>query len=231
VSTQAEILAAVQEIDMQIIRLEKELTDIPTRKKAVEEANLHKQETLKAAKTTLTSKQSATKQIELDVEAEQQKIRKFREQQLQLKSNKEFKAMEEEIRQVEKKISQLEEKQILSFEETDKVSVTVASAKQLIDKADQEMRAELATLEVRRAEIDGNLQKLIAERAEKVVGVDPRWLNRYEAIIKNKKDRALVRVDHKICGGCHMALPPHVIHDARRGDLLISCSFCGRLLY
>jgi len=231
VSTQAELLAAVQEIDMQILRLEKELTDIPARKKTIEQANAHKQESLKSAKTLLASKQSATKQIELDVEAERQKIRKFREQQVQLKSNKEFKAMEDEIRQVEKKIGALEEKEIVSLEESDKVSVTVASIKHLMDKAEQEMRVELDGMDKRCADLDAKRQKLVAERTEKVVGVDPRWLNRYEAILKSKKDRALVRVDHKVCGGCNMALPPHVVHDARRGDLLLSCSFCGRLLY
>lgn len=231
VSTQAERLAVVQDVDLRIIRLQKEIQDIPVRKKMIESTCEHKKKDFTAAKTAVSGKQSAAKQLELEIETVNQKIRKLREQQLQLKSNKEFKAMEDEIRLAEAEIAKIEEKELAQMEEIEQVTHTMGSAKHLVDKADSERNSELAALDIRNAEISAELERCLAERAEKVVSVDPKWLLKYEPLIKGKKDRVLTKVERGVCGGCNMKLAPHVVHDAARGDLLISCSHCGRLLY
>jgi predicted nucleic acid-binding Zn-ribbon protein len=33
------------------------------------------------------------------------------------------------------------------------------------------------------------------------------------------------------CGGCHLNLPPQVVHNAKTGGSLTSCDYCGRILY
>jgi hypothetical protein len=107
----------------------------------------------------------------------------------------------------------------------------VVSAQQFVEKAENEKQAELAALEARSAGITSDLEALMAERAEKAAVVDVKWLPKYERLLKSKKDRVLVQVEHGVCGGCNMTLAPHVVHDARRGDMMVSCSHCGRLLY
>jgi len=231
VSTQAERLAAVQEVDLRIIRLQKEMNDIPIRRKIIESACEQKKKDFTTAKTALTGKQSEAKQVELEIGTVNQKIKKYREQQLQLKSNKEFKAMEDEIRVAENEIRAIEERELLKMEEIEKASSIVLTAKQFVEKAESEKQAELAALESRNAGLAAEVEKLVTERTGKVALVDPKWMLKYEPLIKGKKDRVLVRVEHSVCGGCNMTLAPHVVHDARRGDMMISCSFCGRLLY
>ena len=56
-------------------------------------------------------------------------------------------------------------------------------------------------------------------------------LRLYNKIIENKQDRALVTAEKSICTGCHMRLPAHVSCDLKKKSALITCSFCGRILY
>jgi predicted nucleic acid-binding Zn-ribbon protein len=50
-------------------------------------------------------------------------------------------------------------------------------------------------------------------------------------VFKHTGDFGLVPVDSGSCGGCHMKLPPQLVQDAKRGTAMISCSYCGRILY
>jgi len=61
---------------------------------------------------------------------------------------------------------------------------------------------------------------------------DPALLAKYTRILKNKRDFAVVLVESGgHCGGCHMKLPPQVIHDARNPQKIVGCNFCGRIVY
>ena len=102
-------LLILQEKDIQIRQMSKELKDIPARKKE-EEARLDGHRGAVAeAKEAMKAKQAGLKKSEGDAEALREKIRKLRQQQMELKTNKEFKTMEEEIKGVEAQILKLED--------------------------------------------------------------------------------------------------------------------------
>ena len=45
-----------------------------------------------------------------------------------------------------------------------------------------------------------------------------------------ERDRALVNVENGTCTGCHMKLPPYLIHQARKQTEIVFCGYCGRML-
>ncbi len=55
--------------------------------------------------------------------------------------------------------------------------------------------------------------------------------NRYERLFKSKGDNVVVGVEHSVCGGCHMKLPPQIIASCRGQAELVTCPNCGRILY
>ena len=97
-----------------------------------------------------------------------------------------------------------------------------ATAKGETEKADLQKRAKL---------IETEQATLKAERDQLVTAVDPDVLNRYERLLRSKGDLAIVPVKHGNCGGCHLNIPPQIIHDAKNGNALVSCIYCGRILY
>jgi predicted nucleic acid-binding Zn-ribbon protein len=230
VGTPIEVLASIQELDTRIHRLERQIRDIPARQDQIAAKNDHLREVIVQTKEKLTHEQSAAKQLELDIESQKEKISKLREQQILLKTNKEFRAMQDEIKGHEAKISGIEDQEIALYDCVDVANTEVSSANKALDNAEEGSRQESAEMDRRRDEIQAELVTLTGKRGELAAEADPAWLMQYDRILSSKGD-ALVRVEHGTCSGCHMTIAPHLIHDARRGDSLTCCSFCGRLLY
>lgn len=223
-------LLILQEHDSRIRELEKEMKDIPARKEEEKSRlNSHKQ-ALVESEEDLKKVQADLKQLELDGQALSEKVNKLRQQQLELKTNKEFRAMEEEIKAVLNETSVLEDKELSLMDEIEGATQNVEEKKVGIAKEESEIASDIKILDQRVAEASGQVKELQELRKAAVVDVDSDWLVRYEGIFA-KKDRALVSIEDGVCGGCHMQLPRFIIHDAKKQKGIISCQFCGRMLY
>ena len=60
--------------------------------------------------------------------------------------------------------------------------------------------------------------------------VDAATLKLYERV-RSSKSPAVMMVTTVNCPGCHTALAPQTRNEIRRGEALIPCLRCGRLLY
>ena len=82
------------------------------------------------------------------------------------------------------------------------------------------------------AEIDAELDRVLAERAEMVGGLDPAVIERYEQLRHDLGGIAVARLVTGHCGGCHLALSAveldHIRHEPP--DALVLCGECGRIL-
>ena len=87
------------------------------------------------------------------------------------------------------------------------------SLKELTSKAESEK----ADLQKRAAAIAQELATLQSERTKLTETTNPDALSRYERLIHSKGDYAIVPIRGGNCGGCHLHIPPQVVHDARHG--------------
>ena len=222
-------LLIVQDYDLQIRQIEKNLHDIPLRQKAQSERlDLLRQQTA-AAETALKEKQSAIKQVELDAESRRERIRKLRQQQLEAKTNKEFAAINEEIRLVEAQIREVEDRELGLMEELEKYRAEAARVRAVLTKEEKVVQQEVHDLDTRAVGLKAEVEQVRGKRTEASASVARDWLEVYDRLM-TRRDRALVPVVESTCGGCHMRLPPAVYHNTRRSGM-VACDFCGRLLY
>ena len=90
---------------------------------------------------------------------------------------------------------------------------------------------ESARLEAQVAELGQELtdlerqQKMVAEMVEKPL------LARYNRLKTMRKGFAVAEVRDGACGGCRLQLPPQLVAEVRRGDELMDCSYCHRILF
>jgi predicted nucleic acid-binding Zn-ribbon protein len=75
------------------------------------------------------------------------------------------------------------------------------------------------------------LAQLEANREELASAVDEGARSRYERLVRSKGDNVVVGVEHGVCGGCHMKLPPQLLVSCQGEKELVGCSNCGRILY
>lgn len=226
-----EKMLVLQDHDLRIIRLEKELGDVPLRKKAIDALLDEHRQALAKAKDEAKVRQADIKKAELDVEASRDKIRKYREQQIQLKSNQEFRAMESEIGNVEKTIRQIEDRMLEMMETIDAAQTVVRERETALKAEEGAVKGDIDTINRRAQELQTELDKARQARAALAVGIETARLQHYERIMKNKREKALVSVEHGACGSCHMKLPPYQVHEARKQTSIVVCEYCGRMLY
>jgi predicted nucleic acid-binding Zn-ribbon protein len=224
-------LLILQERDNQVVQCQRELDSIPARKKETETWIAAARQALDGAKETLQTRMAANKKLELEIEGCRQQIVKLREQQYQIKSNEEYRALNNEIAHIQKKARELEDQEIEGMEQAELAQAEIAHKNTDMEKDATRIREELQTLETRRSNLEQEVQKIQAERESLAAGIDHVWLARYNYIMDHKKDSALIAIERNACGACHMTLPPQVIHDTRKAEAIVTCSFCGRILY
>ena len=231
VSTMMERLLNVQDRDRRISKLRREQADIPERIRQVEARLDAHREALKAAQDEQKKNAAAMKQLEVEIETRKQKITKYREQQLQIKNNNEYKALEHEIRVVEKEIRGLEDQEIDLMEKAEELRTKISGREKDLGLEEKRVHEDQAVLKKRLESMEGEVASLSSDRSALAKDVDPAWLSRYERIFKKSGDFAIVPVENGACGGCHMKLPPHLVHETKRALTLVECSYCSRILY
>jgi predicted nucleic acid-binding Zn-ribbon protein len=224
-------LLELQDLDLLMRGIEQELRDIPARK-ALEEGRLQEHtEALNKAQDELKASHAKVQQLELESESRQVKIRKLRQQQFELKSNKEFKAMDLEIETILGQISNLEDKELVLMDEVEESKVGVDEKSADLKEEAANVALDVAQLDERAAEQAQELEQVQAQRAEAITHVDESWLTHYQRVFDRRGNQVVVPLEGGVCGGCHMTLPPAVMHATHKQDEMVCCEYCGRLLY
>ena len=223
-------LLPLQDLDCQLRDMKRELEDIPARKEEEQTRLQEHKGNLAEAEEAMKTEQARIKELELEVQSCRDQIDKYRQQQMVLKSNKEFKAMEIEIGNVLGKIRVHEDQELVLMEDVEAARSNVAERRKELEAEEEAVNLDVAELDTRMGGIDAEISSLEARRSELVGDIPEDMLARYERILE-RRDRALVPVEGGICGGCHMRLPPSVAQNILKNEDLVSCDHCGRLLY
>lgn len=160
----------------------------------------------------------------------QEKIEKYKSQQLHVKSNKQYDALTKEIEMAEERSTKLE-KQMELFEgkmqlaKTDLEAETAqhAEASSELEQKQKELR------EINREHEDEEL-RLKHEREKILVRIDKSDYERYERIRNAKNGKAIVPIKRGACGGCFKSVPPQKVLEIRQNSKVYMCEHCGRIL-
>jgi len=232
VSHPLEPIYALQKKDRRLIKVMREIRDIPQRKSDIEAQLAGSKQRLETALDSRKHTEATLKELELEVESLKEKIIKYKQQQMEATTNDQYRAFVKEIGAVEAEISELEDKEIQLMEDLERGKAIVAECEEKLNAEKAGIADELAELDERSADLKDQLEQLKAGRSRAAEQCDKTILQKYTRIMNNKRDFAVVLVEpggH--CGGCHMKLPPQVIHDARNPTKVVGCNFCGRIVY
>jgi predicted nucleic acid-binding Zn-ribbon protein len=171
----------------------------------------------------------ATKKNEI-VEA-QSLIDKYKEQQNNVRNNREFESLGKEIEYQTLEI-ELCEKRIKEYanQEKEKNDVIEESRKTLEERTNDlnEKKSELDEI-IKDTEKEEEL--LLKKREDYESIIEERLLTAYKKIRKNARNGlAVVTVERDACGGCFNKIPPQRQLDIRSRKKIIVCEYCGRIL-
>ena len=226
-----EKLLILQDRDRSLRRVEGELAHIGPERTTLRTRASNAQSALDAAKLRVNQIESERKRLELDVEAKKSLIEKYSNQQLQTRKNEEYRALAHEIETCKADITKIEDREIELMEQAESAQKQVARCNAELAEAKKMMADLLTQLASRETNLQKEQAELLSNREELASAVDESARSRYERLVKSKGENVVVGVNHGVCGGCHMKLPPQLLM-ACRGDIeIVTCSNCGRILY
>ncbi len=158
-------------------------------------------------------------------------IKKYEEQQNNVRNNREFDAITKEIEYQNLEI-ELCEKKIREFKfKTDEASATLEKAKLFTDNRVQDLELKKSELESITKETQKEEDDLLKQ--SELIGekVEERLLTAYKRIRGNARNGlAVVAVERDACGGCFNKIPPQRQLDIRMRNRISVCEYCGRIL-
>jgi hypothetical protein len=226
-----EKLLVLQDRDRRIRQVQGELVHIEPERQTLKAKASGTQAQLEDAKQRVKHSESERKRLELDVEAKKEMIERYANQQLQTRKNEEYRALTHEIDTCKADIVKIEDQELELMEQAEQTQKEVARLNHEAAEAGKLVDEQFTRL----GEREGNLQKELAElqsnRGELAAAVDAGTRARYERLVRSKGENVVVGVQHGVCGGCHMKLPPQVLVACQAQQEIVSCTNCGRILY
>lgn len=227
-----ENLLILQERDVRKDELQHRLDDVPTRlaahekeiatAKAIYQKTLDEQKSLEIARRELERRMN---------EAEAEKIR-FRTQQISVKKNDEYAALEKQIEATEKTIDETETKAMEAMLKIDEFAAVVKQARTACDSAIATIAAKIDADKRSKDEIEKQLATAIAE-VETAKGKVPADTLATYAYVKTRVKRPpyIVPISEMRCMGCHLKVSNDVLNQSRVAGQITRCESCGRIVY
>ena len=231
IADQLKTLIELQKLDGEIYRLRRDLSTQPVQAARLKEEHAQRTLGLQTAEARTKSIELKRNQLETELGSKEQQIKKLQTQTYQVKTNREYSALQLEIEGFKADKSVFEEEILKLMEEVDQAKGQTASEKEQLKAQEGELKIRLDQIEQESRKIKSAIEQLQGARAALVPKVDPKVLSQYERILEHKEGSALVPVRGNSCSGCNMLLPPQAINEVMMNTRLIPCESCARILY
>src|SRR5262249_18982159 len=186
---------------------------------------------LEADRAALAANQKERKKCEGEIQMQEQKISKLKDQMLGAKTNEQYRAFQNEIDFCGKEIRKAEDRILELMSESEPLDKNVKAAETALKAEKAQVDAEKAQARERTAVDEKAAQELKAERAEIVKSINSSLYQRYERVRASRKGIAVAEVVDGRCTACQIALRLQYFQDLKRGESVLSCESCQRILY
>src|SRR5215472_13975322 len=228
-SPEIEHLISLQHIDREIQRLKNEIAELPKRVAAIEQKLAGTKAVLERARGAVINDDAAKRKYEVAITDLRQKISKYRDQSLEVKTNDQYKALMHEIGFAEQAIRDKEDKileAMLDAEEQEK----------LIRTAEAELKAQTAVIEREKTEVRTRTEQDERELAEWSLkrnqlrnDINSDTVAHYDRVLR-LRGSGVAEVRNGKCSACNVLLSTQELQEALSQEVVMTCNSCGRIL-
>ena len=224
-------LISLQDVDVEIKRINAEIDSLPAKRDELESQFAAENKEFLDVKQQLDGALAQKLRLEEEIEAEQQMLEKFKTDQMKATNEREYSTSVREIDTAKKAIGALETEVLKLMEQIEKLDVQVKERSPEIEAKRIEMENKLAEYGVLAKADAEKLEKLLVERTPLLETLGSETRATYDRMSKIKSGLALSEAADYKCLACRMTIRPQVFNDIRRGETLITCENCGRILF
>ena len=226
-----ERVIALQRLDSAAQDAQRRLAEEPDREKSLDARLEAARAEVAAAKQRLSENQTTRRAAEKDVAFQQGRLSKFRDQLMEVKTNREYQTMQHEIETAQNEVKALEEKVLERMLEADELTASLKKSEAALAAEQKTVDADRRAMATEITELTALLERLAGERAALVAAMDTQLLKMFEQVALKRNGVAVAEARDGICTICHVRLRPQVFNNVRRNDAIVQCDSCQRILY
>ena len=228
---QLQYLINLQKFDLRIFQIQDQLRKSPELLKSAEAPLQDILTRLQTLKNTGDSLVKQRRSAERELATQEEQLQKIRNRLSELKTNKEYQAHLFEIELARKKKDSIEENVLETMERVEQNEQAIKELEEQAKEAQQNFDAEKARIETQLANLANELADLEQQQKTLAEKVENPLLARYNRLKTMRKGYAVAQLRDGACGGCQLQLPPQLVAEVKRGNELMDCSYCHRILY
>ena len=222
-------LEELQRLDLDNLELRKELASIPESVEEMRGDVARVGALLDREKERLAEAEQWRSDREKEIALQNDLMGKSKAKLQAARNEKESKAAQREIDTIRKTIQEREKEAIEVMEAIEQYRRAIDEHTGEFEELEQHLAASEKEAEGRLAEVRERMGRFESQREELKARVPERLLRLYERIHK-RLGMAVAEVTDGFCTGCNMEMMPQAFIELQRGDKLIQCANCHRIL-
>jgi uncharacterized protein len=230
-SPELERLIKLQGIETQAAEAQKRMAEAPEQIAALDAKLSASRDGVAAAKQAIADNQARRRTLDNDLASAQQRLSKYKEQLMAVKTNDEYHAMQHQIAAMEAEVSRVEELILINMVNADELAATLKGAEATLKKDEASIATERAAIEAEIADRRTVLAQSNQDRSALLPEVSRDALELFERVRKARQGVAVTQAVNGQCTMCHVRLRPQVYNMIIKNEEIIQCDHCQRILY
>ena len=226
-----ERLIRLQEIETRAATARKRIADAPAEIAALDARLTAAQDAVAAAKQAQADNQAARRAFDKDVTSAQQRLSKYKEQLMEVKTNTEYHAMQHQIEAATAEVGRIEEQILVNMLQADEAIAALKAAEGRLKADETALAKERAAIQADAAAHETALAACDRDRAALVAEIDRAHVAMFERVFKARQGIAVAQAVNGHCTVCHVRLRPQVYNTILKNDMIVQCDHCQRVLY
>jgi predicted nucleic acid-binding Zn-ribbon protein len=222
-------LVDLQEIDREIIQTKQQMKVLPPKLRALDTRLSQEQKEADRFRESGSDRKEDRRRLEQEVKILEEDIEKHRARLMDVKTNKEYAAVNHEIDSIRRKIDGLETRILEMIEDEEDHQQQVAQAHERLDRIRAEVEEERQRIEEQVRSKKEKLERLAADRERHRTKIPPDVLAMYERLSERLPGSVVVPAIRNHCGGCHLSLVSQKMVEIRQMNDFVRCEGCLRL--
>jgi predicted nucleic acid-binding Zn-ribbon protein len=223
-------LEALQQLDLELRELEENLQRYPKEISRYKEELQNSKESI--AKTKKELEQIIKKKAELErkLAENHDAIKKSEKRLFEIKTYKEYEALQKEISETKRANAELEEQTLQEMEKIERLETLIKEKELELSQKEREYE-DIINEYTKKIDALKDTYEIKKREKEKVASlISHEILSIYERIRK-RNGVALVPTRNEVCTGCNMNIPPQLFNEVLTFSKMIQCPNCHRILY
>ena len=231
IAQKLEAIHNLQKIDSRLDAIFKIRGALPEEVQDLEDEIIGYETRLSKFKTDIAALDDEIKKHKDAIKEAEKLIKKYQEQQMNVRNNREYDAITKELELQDLEIQVLKKKIGEAQFTIENKNKDVEELKETLKDRKKDLEQKNGELETIVSESESEENKLKTEKEKAVKKIDERIIKSYKKIRENAKNGlAVVMVRRGACGGCFNIVPPQRQADIREKKKIIVCEHCGRIL-